>query len=376
MSLPKPREGLADRFSLFPVKGDALTLGDPEKILWASITQMTAHDLADFILREDHNISNKKSRAIIAKNLKIYLRHASDFYEAGQFSKANSAPLLYYYAFLNLAKGLCEITYPSFHKRSESYRHGLTWRPSPHYLVDMENEYVSLTTRGVWHVLFEAVKGQKCSVANPTKLRIKDLFSLCPGVAIEFGRTYGKENNLVEVVNPEIVYNLDKQVAWIRFSIARGSLRRFGISRQKLTDLVSYKGSTYYQVQSSNADIWTFEFKQPKKIPRRYNGVLIQLLEPEIQKLNLFAHLAYEELEYLLPIQTRFPLAFPQLMILYTIIFWLGSLVRYDPHSFADLQDSHHWLLIDGFMNQSRIWLLELFEWQFYRTETKLLSVR
>jgi len=33
-------------------------------------------------------------------------------------------------------------------------------------------------------------------------------------------------------------------------------------------------------------------------------------------------------------------------------------------------------MLIDGFMNQSRIWLLELFEWEFYKTETTLRLVR
>lgn len=63
-------------------------------------------------------------------------------------------------------------------------------------------------------------------------------------------------------------------------------------------------------------------------------------------------------------------------MVLDTLIFWLGSLVRYDPHSVADLQDSEYWMLIDGFMNQSRIWLLELFEWEFYKTETTLRFVR
>ena len=37
-----------------------------------------------------------------------------------------------------------------------------------------------------------------------------------------------------------------------------------------------------------------------------------------------------------------------------------------------DLMDSHYWILIDGIMNQSRIWLLELFEWELFQTETKL----
>ena len=66
----------------------------------------------------------------------------------------------------------------------------------------------------------------------------------------------------------------------------------------------------------------------------------------------------------------------PQLMVSYTILFWLGSLVRYDPHSVDALMDSEYWMLIDGFMSQSRVWLLELFEWALYRTETTLWSAR
>lgn len=55
---------------------------------------------------------------------------AFDLYQAANTAKANTAPLLYYYAFLNLAKVLCEIKNPRFHKMAESRGHGigLAWR--------------------------------------------------------------------------------------------------------------------------------------------------------------------------------------------------------------------------------------------------------
>jgi hypothetical protein len=37
---------------------------------------------------------------------------------------------------------------------------------------------------------------------------------------------------------------------------------------------------------------------------------------------------------------------------------WLGSLERYDPHRGATLQESKYWILIDGFLNQTKIWKL------------------
>ena len=92
--------------------------------------------------------------------------------------------------------------------------------------------------------------------------------------------------------------------------------------------------------------------------------------------MNIFSHLCFERINYSISDQRKLPLQFPQLIVLYTLIFWLGSLVRYDPHSVYDLQESKYWLIISGFMNQSRIWLLELFEWELHRTETTLRYVR
>jgi len=97
--------------------------------------------------------------------------------------------------------------------------------------------------------------------------------------------------------------------------------------------------------------------------------------ENEIKAMNLFTHMEDGNLVYTIPVQTQFPLQLPQISILYSLIFWLSSLVRYDPHSMAALQESRYWLFIDGFLSQSTIWLLELFEWQLYQEETTLRSM-
>ena len=92
--------------------------------------------------------------------------------------------------------------------------------------------------------------------------------------------------------------------------------------------------------------------------------------------MNLFSHLAAGKLSYEIPIRHGLPVPLPQLLVLYTILFWLGSLVRYDPHSVAYLKKSRDWNIVEGFMNQSRIWLLELFEWELYQRTTTLLIAR
>jgi hypothetical protein len=122
--------------------------------------------------------------------------------------------------------------------------------------------------------------------------------------------------------------------------------------------------------------MWTFELARPKKVPANYKRPWLNVLEPEIRQLNLFAHMFMDGLQYFIPLQRGIPVVLTQLLVLYTLFFWLGSVVRYDPHSVADLKDSHSLLLLEGFINQSAIWLLELFEWELYRMETTLHTVR
>lgn len=376
MSLPEPRPGDSIEFHLLPAFSVEFTLGDPEKIIWSSIKHLISLDVANRILWYRHKIANRRLREKVAANIKLYIQHAFEFYEAAHEAKANTAPLFYYYSFLNLAKALCEIKYPQFHTKPECYKHGLSWRPNIQHLVDMERESVSISTRGVWHVLWETLEGKKCVVANPMKMSVRELFSLCFGISIEFERVYDKLPSLIDDVEPDVLIDRPGKQIWLRFSVDRDDLKELKITRPKLLNLITYNNSTYRQVQSSDKNLWTFELEQPKPIPLNYKDPLIHIIQSEIQQLNLFASLRFEDLIYSIPIQTRLPITLSQLMVLYSLMFWLGSLVRYDPHSISYLQDSEYWLLIDGFMNQSCLWLLELFEWQFYKTETTLQSAR
>ena len=119
MAWSNPREGNSLGFRSRIFLSDEWTLGEPEKIVWASIKHMTVTDVADYVLFETHKVKSKRSRSAIVRNLKLYIRQASEFYEAAQIAKANTAPLFYYYSFLNLAKSLCEIMHPKFHREAE-----------------------------------------------------------------------------------------------------------------------------------------------------------------------------------------------------------------------------------------------------------------
>jgi len=374
MPLPTPRQGESIGFHVYPTISLEGTLGDPERIIWSSIRQLCSRSVAMGIAKEIHGVSHKRSLEAIANNIKVYLDQAAAFYEAAAAAKANTAPLFYYYSFLNLAKALVELKNPNIHQLAECYRHGISWRPNRRYTVRMPTEQVVLTQRGVWHLLWEALTGSTCQVANQINFRIRDLFAYCPEVSIEYEKTFGGVNPFVDLEKPDTLYDDLTVEAWIRFSVWRGNLKMLRLSRPNFIALIESPRSSYIQVSSTDSELWTFESAQPVQVG--YNDTILDAVHNDVKAFNLFSHLAFDHIEYSIPIQKRLPIPLPQICILYTILFWLGSLVRYDPHSVDQLMDSGYWVLIDGVMSQSRIWLLEQFEWAMFEAETTLRLAR
>lgn len=370
-----PRPGTSVGFHAYPAVSNEGTLGDPEALLWSSIRHLCSRGVAEGVAARVYGIKQKGAIKAVARNLKLYVQQASEFYEAARAAKPNTAPLIYYYSFLNLAKAFCELRQPRFHERQECYRHGVSWRPSPKYLVNLEKEEVSLTTRGVWHVLWESLRRATCPAQNPTRLKMKQLFLYCPEISVEVERTFGVPNNLLELVDPDVVHDEATREAWLRFGVDRTALQFYRISGNALMESIQTARSSYVEVRSSRRELRTFESATPVKLRR--GDTILNSIHKDVLGMNVFCHLgAGNKIEYSVPLQSRLPLKMPQVLVLYTILFWFGSLVRYDPHSVAELMDSPYWILLDGFMSQSRPWLLEQFEWAFYQAETTLWSTR
>ena len=375
MPLAQPREGESRGFHLYGMALNEGTLADPETVVWSAIRHLSSRGVAEYIA-ERHGIKKKIARQAVGRNLKLYIRQASEFYEAARAARANTAPLIYYYSFLNLAKALCEFRQPNFHRHPECYRHGLSWTPDRLKLADPVKEKIRVTTRGVWHVLWESLTNLPCPAANPTNLMIKDMFSYCPEVSVECQNTLGKDLQLLHMKNPDVLFDPKTSETWMRFSVYRASLGDLRLSVPSLRAAIRTSGSDYVEVRSIEREIRTLETATPKKYNRRRDDPL-ESIALDIAALNTFVYLGSEKrLEYFIPIQKRFPFVIPQIVVNYSLLFWLGSLVRYDPHSVDSLMDSGYWMLIDGFISQSRLWLLELFHWALYRAEITLWMSR
>lgn len=373
MPLPLARTGQSLNFHAYPDASSEGTLGDPEDITWSSIQHFCSRNVAEWMAEHVHGVQGSKKRRQVASNLKLYIGHAREFYEAAAEAKPNTAPLIYYYSFLNLAKGLCELRNPQFHSRAECYRHGLSWAPDPRKLARLGSASVSITRRGVWHALWEAVTHKTCAPANPEKIRLDKLFSLCPEVNAEYQHIFGDRSRLLDLKQADLLAN--KSEAWLSLSVDRRQLADVHLSLPALIKQISTTRTTYLEVAPTSASLRTIETATIMHIAR--GETPWSTLHEDVLGLNVFSHLGHDsKIQYFLPLQYSFPIRIPQLLVYYTILFWLGSLVRYDPHSVRWLMDSGYWILIDGFMTQSRIWLLELFRWEFYQRETTLWMTR
>ena len=370
MALPTPRTGESTGFHVYPEVSDEHTLGDPETIIWSSIRQLCSRFTAEYVAARIFGVAKKKDREAVAMNVKLYIQQSAEFYESARGAKPHTAPLMYYYSFLNLAKAFCELRKPQLHETPECYRHGLSWRPDPRVVVNMETEEVWVTSRGVWHILWESLNGTRCPAANPTRLRVRDLFAYCPEVSAEFGRAFGQNNRLLEFEELDVLLDRSKRHAWITFSVSRQGLKDQYVRAPRLVAQLATPRSGYMEIKSGKQEFCAFQSSNPVKLKRHETP--LSPLDGDILALNVFTHCGREELRYFLANQTKMPFRLPQTIVLYTILFWLSSLVRYDPHSVASLMDSSYWILIDGFMSQSRLWLLEQFEWALYQTETTL----
>jgi len=377
MTLPNAREGVSCGFHLYDAYNVETTIGQREQTIWTSIKLLCATEKAKHVLKDVYHISDKKTLSKIAKNIRLYIKQADSFYSSAIDASSNTSPLYYYYCFMNLAKAVCEIRHPEFHKKPECYHHGLSWHPNPNYLVNIQNESVSISTKGIWHILWGILSGTPCNIPNPTKLDVLSLFACCPEISSEYRQTIGGNGKCITLEKLDLLHNSTETKFWSKFSIHQHDLHALRLSQKRFLNLISGGVNLYRRVineDDENTNSHCYELITPKTIPPGYDDPWWNLMKSEIQMMNLFSHPSPKGcLSYFIPIQDNLPLALRQLILLYTIMFWLGSLVRYDPHSVAHLQDTRYWTLIEGFISQSRLLLLELFEWQLYQCETHLV---
>jgi hypothetical protein len=285
------------------------------------------------------------------KNLRAtayaFRAQAQDFFEMGQASKLTFAkPLPFYYSFLNLVKafvltaGKGVSDYRPQHGMSEAARD----RQVEGAIIKVHAH--SSHRRNAFADFYAALTGSQ--LLHAKNLRLGHLLP-----QILFGHRLwcsaaGTRDRFVPIRKIEFIENRDEKKTWLRAVIKREELRRSNISQQDLLR-GSRLSNDWAVVRVDDAEftedkfLW-IEAVTPRKYTHRASDELFEVAG-ELKK-NLWSsvllHPPYRRYYLYVAPQSEQSAVLPQLLSMFVVIFFLGSITRYRPHHFERLLDTRY----------------------------------
>jgi hypothetical protein len=274
-----------------------------------------------------------------------FLAQARDFYSASQGGAIASNPLLLYYAFLNLAKTfiLTSGQAPSL----VDARHGLTERrrPASDELAGADIVVVDdPAQQNVFPLLIQALGFPV--PANGTRIAVADLL---PEVVVghRLWRQAGGAERYVPV-NVVLAHDPANQTVWANLFVQPGDLTRFNITHRQLIDHGGLAGQ-FREAASPIDRFLLFEEIAPLAYGARPSDQIadvVKRVKPHLWRIA--ASTPPYRRYYLYVSATRSGL--PQLVSLYALIFYFGSITRYRPHIFNEVLSGPYGAFISEFV--------------------------
>lgn len=322
-------------FSIYPVKRTTRRFGLQSRIFatspWGVMKQVI----------EDSLGSPAKEQAV------AFLDQAQNFYQIASSSHLSpTKPLLFYYSFLNLVKALALVkgTQISYGRAV----HGLT-ESTPPGGKEFHDSEVTVTWKGHSPRLFNDLKATTTGKTDP-KGRVYTLKNvmpqLVPGHRVWCAAT-GSAERFVEIQRTDFRFNEATKEVWLEINIFSDDLTRFGITR---TRLLSESGldKLFREVSSTEAagDRTLVKFEQIKSI--KYTGRpsdkvadLVKVLKPYLWFSVMTVPPFRKSYLYLCPPAEKKDML-SQIMSIYLVFFYLGSVTRYRPNLFQEIFESKH----------------------------------
>jgi hypothetical protein len=284
-----------------------------------------------------------------------YVAQARDFYEAAHNHQLGSQPLLYYYAFLNLAKAALVtkgVALPA------TARHGISDpKANVRSRLRLEGQRVNMQACDAQHsqIFPEFVKllGGKSTLQR--SFRIVDLFSQVPVIHRTFTQVSGSSPSFLPLKSIK-VFGKGTSV-WVRVSLEKGDQD----VKQVLPTLRSRRAfrNAFHQVASDNdRELW-FETDAETGHARAKDPAIARLAAKvrSIGTASILTRNGYRH--YLSSIEPRLHL--PDLAASYAIAFYFGSVVRYKPDAFAKIvSGGYAWVVQEFFASSSSQFLYGL----------------
>jgi len=275
-----------------------------------------------------------------------FIGQAEDYFKAATSGGVIAAkPVLLYYSFLNLAKAfaLTEGKASNLGKIGHglSEQGGGGQKFSGAYI-----EAYQSTTKKVqaFDIFQEALTGGRLTTKKEYKMP-----HLIPQI-LQGHRLWGaaanKTERFIQLEKIVFMHDVSSKFIWLTFYLVKEDLARFGISGKRLLEesgLNNFKKVKCDQKNGNNKPLLEFEQKTSLAYSHLPTDKLADLVKTVKNKIwtNVLSVPPYRKYYiYLCPPADKKQLL-PQLLSIYALFFYLGSVTRYTPHKFDKIIDGH-----------------------------------
>ncbi len=293
----------------------------------------------------------KKVKGEAQEEALAFLDQAQQFYAAaGEYTSTN--PLLYYYAFLNLAKSLMRVR--GFTGSLERAYHGLK-NEHPGDGNDPKDFQVSVQGSRKKRVNIFTELSYRLGNGRPaqTTYSVEELMSQVVVGHRLWREAARKSERFLALYDVEIMQDTHKSKMWMQLNMKREIIDRFGISHKKVLKEGDLK-EKFCEVKGDEIPegCVAFEQKEPVKYGQRPNEELIGLVDPLRDRIWQIVSSdpdgGYRK--YYLHMTPEDKLRLPQISSLWALLFHYGSIVRYQPHMFKAMTMGKYGAFIQEFV--------------------------
>lgn len=329
-----------------------------EEEIWAAIRPLSVLSICEEVLSERTGRSSRRFLQETALRIVACIRQADQFFWIALEADSRAAPLLHYYSMLNLSKALVYLDSPETFTANSQLLHGISdpdrvKNPRTYSLL---RESLRLQSNGVFPCVYALLTGESFKAKS---VRLADLLPLCTWIGEELPNVYGVESNLACIDltvydDRDSEENSESRAMYARAEIPKADVRGPGGRVRPLQKIVPAFFDLFEPVASANSEILTFETKRIQyRTEREENAALASILGiiRELRLCRLFSSSATKA-GYMIPLVSD-PL--PEPCIVLAVMFYLGSLVRYQPHVYEHLLGTDTAYVLDSFVRQTPI---------------------
>ena len=290
-----------------------------------------------------------------------FRRQAEDYFRAATVGRELAVrPVLLYYAFLNLSKAYALAKGNT--KLASKSSHGISAAAKPNAIPGsyIKFETPSATRPGVFQELLQHLGGNPALLTSDLRLGYL-LPQILPGHRLWCYAT-GRPERFMSIERVEVLHTPTTKEVWINLYLNSDDLDRLGLSEAKALAEADLAGEFEAATGVSYPDLICFQ----QRVPATYTADPAEALSQVIQGVR---NKIWETVKVASPYRKPYVYCcpsierkarLPQLLSVYLLMFFLGSVTRYSPGYFQDLLDSKYGPLFETFVSESPMQFLYL----------------